>query len=302
MSLCLLLLGAAVASWGCVESGERWRDPEASLQPYEVRRFALLTVASSPSVSGEQLEATGQFVEYSGPSESWALQALDLWVPPDPASAELDGCRVDVEPFGDPEAPDGVDAAIRLLDAGRISLRRHGGTATLERYSLPGLQTYLSGVFYEITGVAAPEPRVVQLANSGAPEVEPFAVTAELPATIRMSAVDGLPRGSFDAVALSSSRDLLIEWSRTASDAPGVVYFDLYDDARSATALLSCVARDDGLFRVPADALRRITERYPDAALRLVARRAAVVHVPLAGFEWAQAVVQASDVVFLVAR
>ena len=47
------------------------------------------------------------------------------------------------------------------------------------------------------------------------------------------------------------------------------------------------------------DALNRVRERSPEAALRLVARRAQVTAFELSGFDWARVVFMVTDTVFL---
>lgn len=326
MRLALLLAVSliAVAVIGCGEDGGSAGGSTRSVvvrgpagdrlhEPAGEGRFALLALNTATvrqagvadSLSASAVEVAGQFVAWSGPDDRWALRVLDLWLPEPEANGGLDACRLTLDALeaevrlsAQDELP---DYRIELLDAGGITLARDE-RSDLQVHYLPDLQAYLSGLIYGLE--AGPVPYHAEAAylfeGDGGYGVEAFDVTIAAPPAMVLVAVDGQPYDSMLELVVPSGRDLALDWAVTGTPGDDVVFLDLYDDARSAAPLLSCTLTDDGHFAVPRAALEQVRQAVPDAALRLVARRARAVEFPLDGFDWARAVFTTSDTVFLV--
>jgi len=302
----LALLTTAVTACGENDAAplSQERHQRAAQAPDAQGRFALFTLeAETGADAPTRVDVTGQFVSFAGPDDAWAMEVLDLWMPEPLANGSLDACRLTLdalEPSGVSSTVSGEipDYRIELLDAGEISIARDGRTP-LGVHVIPDLQVYLSGLVYGLEHPPVPyQPDAPYLFEGvGSPDVPQFEVAIEAPRPMDVTQVDG--RAYEQAVELVVPRDraLGIGWTPVADD--GVVYIDLYDDARSAAPLLSCSVVDDGHFDVPAAALQRVRETVPDAALRLVARRSRAVDFELSGFDWARVVFSTSDVVFL---
>lgn len=303
-ALALCLAGLS----GCGESdaesfADEQRTPVAA-SPEDQGRFALFTLdAVTGTARADEVEVTGQFVSFAGPADTWAMEVLDLWMPEPLANGSLDACRLTLdalEPSGTSSTVSGEipDYRIELLDAGNVTLARDQ-RRPLGVHVIPDLQIYLSGVVYGLEHSSVPyRPGAAYLFEGlGSTDVPSFNVAIEAPLRMDITRVDGQSYDEAVELVVPRDRDLDLRWRPSATDE--VVYVDLYDDARSAAPLLSCSVIDDGQFSVPHAALQHVRETVPDAALRLVARRAHAVDFDLSGFDWARVVFSTSDVVFL---
>ena len=265
-------------------------------------RFALLTMTAdtghSPRV-GDEIEVTGQFVTYDGPSADWAMRALDLWIPEGDRSLWRDRCRLMLDPPKEHGVGGASTTHIELVEAGYVELSSHH-QSTLELHHVPDLMDYFSGVVYRLGpnhGFAYVPEQAYRFSGSGSADVGPFDVMLHAPEAMELTSVAEQPRDNSLDVKVPEEGDFAIEW--IAQDPETKVYFDVYHDDLSPAPLLSCTADDDGRFDLPEDALIALRAHYPEASFRMVVRRAELVDFIVEGVDWARAAFITSDVIFL---
>jgi hypothetical protein len=218
-----------------------------------------------------RLVANGKIARFSGLDSSSVLKLLGV----EPREGE--GCTVSSRLDGFPLAP---EARLELLSIGDISLRVGGRLQTLAPRLFPDLASTASGWFYA-TGA---ELERVDGGVDGGVERDEYALSAngeqgighfEL-ALSAPGAVDGLLLDGKPPLTLAREADVQVAWD--PEDMRAQLELELY----AGGSVLSCSARDDGQFTLPAAKLA-LLEADPQASI--VVRRVVTVATEMQGVE-----------------
>jgi hypothetical protein len=214
------------------------------------------------------------FARYAGLEGEEALELLGLGRS-GPAWGE---CALRGSP---PVLRPGVDAAVELLDVGRLEVRVAGSRAELRARTFPELGTLVAGAFYaEDAQLAETRADVDEyhLLASGTAAIERFeAVLVGPPAPAEVT-VDGQPLVERPAVVRTGGLELL--WD--AGDPRDRIEVQLV----AGGLVLECVARDHGHLAVDADAVAQL-DADDDARLTLRRVRAQPFDAPGLDVAWA---------------
>ncbi|MET0285399.1 MAG: hypothetical protein ABW352_13045, partial [Polyangiales bacterium] len=186
---------------------------------------------------------------------------------------EGEGCSVSSRLDGFPLAP---DAKLELLSIGDISLRVGGRVQTLAPRLFPDLASTASGWFYATGaeleaadgGVERDEYALSALGEQG---IGHFELTLSAP-----SAVDGLRLDGKPPLTLARDADVQLAWD--PEDMRAQLELEIY----AGGSVLSCSARDDGQFTLPAAKLA-LLEADPQASI--VVRRVIALSTEMQGVE-----------------
>ena len=203
------------------------------------------------------------------------------------SAAELGSCAL-VDPV---DTMGAADADVELLDVGALHVAVADTEARLSPRTFPDLASVLAGVFYAgDAALAMPEPEVdeYQFVAEGGVEVGAFEVIVPAPAAVaglELVGADGTFAGLDGRLTeITRAGALTLQWD--GDDPRDLVEIELVSGAQT----LTCVARDEGSFRIAAEDVALLDA---DADARLLVRRVRVSPFDAAGIDLAFARVAA---------
>jgi len=203
------------------------------------------------------------------------------------SAAELGSCAL-VDPV---DTMGAEDADVELLDVGALHVAVADTEARLSPRTFPDLASVLAGVFYAgDAALAMPEPEVdeYQFVAEGGVEVGAFEVIVPAPAAVaglELVGADGTFAGLDGRLTeITRAGALTLQWD--GDDPRDLVEIELVSGAQT----LTCVARDEGSFRIAAEDVALLDA---DADARLLVRRVRVSPFDAAGIDLAFARVAA---------
>lgn len=203
-------------------------------------------------------EIGAAFARYRGVEGSAVLELLGRVR----AAADLDTCaqlETDSVGIADPLAE------VDLLDAGALSMAVAGDEVTIGARTFPELGSLVSGMFYAEDSplpLSRADIDEYRITASGGPELPSFEVVAVGPPGVTDWTLDRV--ADSESMVLRRGQETNVSWS--AGDLRDRIELDIMAGATAIT----CVMRDDGFFRLPAD-VTTMLEADPDA--RMVVRR-----------------------------
>jgi hypothetical protein len=272
-----IVIALALAFVGCTALGQ---GDDAGAQSIEARAGSFASVRIErptevdPDVSAPRAILSAVFARHEGVDGAIALTLLGG----DALPLETCADRAEGLELG---AADGV---IELVDVGELEVRVAGTRAALPPRTFPDLGELVGGAFYAEDVLLGP----------AVAEVDEYFVSARGPnGTTAFEAVAVAPTGLAEVAlpggdTLDREEDLFIAWD--AGDPRDRVEIEL----AAAGDVLRCAARDDGVFRIPAERLRALPVTV-DA--RLTLRRARQAPFDLAGFDDAWVTVATSRLI-----
>lgn len=203
------------------------------------------------------------------------------------SAAELGSCAL-VDPV---DTMGAADADVELLDVGALHVAVADTEARLSPRTFPDLASVLAGVFYAgDAALAMPEPEVdeYEFVAEGGVEVGAFEVIVPAPAAVaglELVGADGTFAGLDGRLTeITRAGALTLQWD--GDDPRDLVEIELVSGAQT----LTCVARDEGSFRIAAEDVALLDA---DADARLLVRRVRVSPFDAAGIDLAFARVAA---------
>lgn len=225
-------------------------------------------------LSGRRAVLNAVFARYAGLEGDEALELLGLGrMGPTLGECEIAGGSAELAP--------GPDAAVELLDVGRLQVRVADSRAELRPRTFPELGTLVAGAFYAEDAALAPTRADVdeyRLLASGGAAVDAFEAVVVGPAAPAAVTVDGFPAADLPAVA----RDAGLEVRWDAGDPRDHLSIQVLAGGQ----ILECLARDEGDVRVDADLVSQL-EADDDARLVLRRVRAQGFDAPGLDVAWA---------------
>lgn len=256
--LTTLALAAALTTAGCTAVGGA-DDAGAAAMEAQTGSFGVVRIeretAMDADVSLAGAELSGSFAQYRG-VDGRAVLALLGGRAAAPESCRLAGAEAGA--FGN------ADAQVELLDVGDVEVRVAGTRTRMMSRTFPDLAGMVAGVFYAqdaTLGAARADVDEYVITAEGR-ELPGFEVVAVAPTGFSELTVDGLSPD--DVGYLDRGVDVELQWD--AGDPRDQVEVDLV----AGGAVLECVVRDDGSFRIGSDALSLVDA---DEDARLVVRR-----------------------------
>jgi len=194
-----------------------------------------------------------------------------------------------------PEALGAGGASVELLDVGSIDVLFGDQALLLSPRVFPAVAGAAHGVFY-VADSEAPLPRAEQdeyvLHAPGNQGLGAFEVTLPAPSFVEELSVAGQTLGASEALMLQRGFDVEVTWA--AVDPRDRVELEW----AAGGQVLTCVARDDGHFIVPA---QQLTQLGADSAAQLTARRVRLTRFDMQGVDvaYVRAVAAASQALTL---
>lgn len=260
----------------------------STAEPTGVETGALSGSVGVLHVERSALDGTGRttlraaFARYQGIDGDSVLRLLGSG-----SAAERGSCAL-VDPV---DTMGAADADVELLDVGALHVAVADTEARLSPRTFPDLASVLAGVFYAgDAALAMPEPEVdeYQFLAEGGVEVGAFEVIVPAPAAVagvELVGADGTFAGLDGRLTeITRAGALTLQWD--GDDPLDLVEIELVSGAQT----LTCVARDEGSFRIAAEDVALLDA---DADARLVVRRVRVSPFDAAGIDVAFARVAA---------
>ena len=241
----------------------------------------------TPWVSSPRAVLSGVFARYEGIEGDEVLRLLGVGR----GAPSLDGCALVGQ---DPDALPEPSAAVDLLDAGHIDVSVAGSEAQLTARTFPELGSLVAGTFYAEDAelaVATADVDEYRFVSSGSADLPAFDVSLVAPPALADLTVAGTPAA--DEPVLARGEPVVVAWE--SNDPRDRVDIRLASGAQ----VLECVARDDGLFRLP-EAL--VSELDADEDARLVIRRVRTTRFDVAGLDTAWVDLAATETVVVAVR
>ncbi len=235
----LSILGVLVVLAGCTSV-----DPAPSMGALSGSVGVLHVERSETDTSGRTV-LRAAFARYQGIDGDSVVRLLGTG-----SSAPLGACAL-VDPA---ESLAAEDADVELLDVGALHVTVAGTEARLSPRTFPDLASVLAGVFYAgDAALAMPEPEVDEyrfLAEGGV-EVGAFEVVVPAPSEPSGLQLVGSD-GTFAALdgrltEITRAGELTLQWD--GADPRDLIEIEITSGAQT----LSCQARDEGSFRIPAE-------------------------------------------------
>lgn len=264
----------------------------STAEPASVETGALSGSVGVLHVERSAIDGTGRttlraaFARYQGIDGDSVLRLLGSG-----SAAELGSCALvdPVDTLGTEHAD--VELLVELLDVGALHVAVADTEARLSPRTFPDLASVLAGVFYAgDAALAMPEPEVDEyrfLAEGGV-EVGAFEVIVPAPAAVaglELVGADGTFAGLDGRLTeITRAGALTLQWD--GDDPRDLVEIELASGAQT----LTCVAHDEGSFRIAAEDVA-LLDASADA--RLLVRRVRVSPFDAAGIDLAFARVAA---------
>lgn len=273
-----LAVGACTAAGGADDAG-------AAAMAARSGSFGVIRIEREsefdPEVSAPGAVLSAAFARYRGVDGRAVLALLGG------RAADVETCRL---ADGEDVAFAAPGAAVDLIDVGDVEVRVAGTRTRMLARTFPDLAGVVGGVFYAedaTLGAARADVDEYTVAAEGG-ALPGFAVVAVAPPGFEEVLVDGVPAGEVEAIERAAGIDLA--WD--AGDPRDRVEIEL----AAAGQVLECVARDDGAFRIGAEALAWLGG---DDAGRLVVQRVRTQPFDTAGLDAAWVSVASSRTVHL---
>lgn len=303
---CLAVATVVAAACGGVE--ELGPSPLLSGEPPPTSRLAQIHVVVQPpgNFTGDEpaLEVSAVFAQYRGFDETAARARLDLRPLPQsrlrPGQCVASDQLLAADEAGskdsgskDSGSKDSLSAReLLLLDAGNLSVRLGEATVDVPLTLLPDLVPTVSGVSYSQisdflpagawpTAEPAPTELAIRVGGEG-DDLPGFTLQPPLPEPVALA-------GEADP----ERRELRLDWRPDGRGEPVVLRFISLIGGETVGDEVTCLADDDGSFRVDIDELR-VHGLAVDVgrALRISATRAARVPFDVGEFTGADAIVE----------
>jgi hypothetical protein len=238
-------------------------------------------------LSGRRAVLNAFFARYRGMEGEHALELLGVARP----GPQTDECEI----VGGPPVtwPDS-QAAVELLDAGRLEVRVAGSRAELRSRTFPELGTLVAGSFYaEDADLAEARADVdeYRVVATGGGRMEAFEAVLVGPPAPSGVVIDGFLASERPVV----DRDRTLELLWDAGDPRDRLDIQLLAGGQ----ILECIVRDTGVVRIP-DHL--VAELEPDDDARLILKRVRVQGFDAPGLDVAWADVTATSTVAFQVR
>lgn len=291
---CLALATAVASACGGVE--ELGPSPLLSGEPPPMSRLAQIHVVVQPpgNFTGDEpaLEVSAVFAQYRGFDDAAARARLDIR--PQPQSRLRPGQCVASEQLLVADEPGSKDSTreLLLLDAGNLSVRLGETTIDVPLTLLPDLVPTVSGVSYSQisdflpagawpSAEPAPTDLAIRVGGEG-DDLPGFTLQPPLPEPVALSG-EADPEG----------RSLRLDWRPDGRREPVVLRFVSLIGGEAVGDEVTCVADDDGSFRVDVDDLRVLGLAVDvGRSLRISATRSARVPFDVGEFTGAEALVE----------
>lgn len=296
VAACLAAATAVATACGGVE--ELGPAPLAGGEPAPTSRLAQIHVVVQPpaTFSGDEpaLEISAVFAQYRGFDEATARARLDLRPPPQarlrPGQCLASEQLLAAEEPVSKDSPAGRE--LLLLDAGNVTVRLGEAALDVPLTLLPDLVPTISGVTYAYVAdflpagawpTAEPTPTELSIRVAGEGDDLPgFTLQPPLPEPAQLS-------GEADP----ERRSLRLDWRPDGRGEPVVLRFISLIGGETIGEEVTCVADDDGTFRVDVDELRALGLAVDvGRALRVSATRAARVPFDVGEFTGAEALIE----------
>lgn len=255
-------------------------DPVPEAGPDARGSFAVLQVERArfdgalPGERFEHFEIGGRVARFSGLEREDAAALIGIGDLSEPD--ELDACEPATQVLPGEELVGGEleRSEIELVDVGVIDVRAGDRSLSLEPQSFPGLLSLLQGAIYgssEGEGARWEPGAEWSFSSRGASGIGPFDAATDAPEELVVLRV-GADDPTMAPPLVERGTELPVRWE-PGTGRDDVVRIELSWTQLGTEMRLRCAATDDGLFVVPASALRQLPDASLVASPRLVVRR-----------------------------